>query len=114
MTLDDDSAILMLPPSPPESRLLPRSLARLDLLRRVFAALRLAILPSGPAADRHSLSTTARISSEMWSMCSTSSMYLWNRFRSAGIMTLPLTMRGLLDAAFFSHQRLLSSITRAP
>jgi hypothetical protein len=28
MTLDDDSAILMLPPSPPESRLLPRQLVR--------------------------------------------------------------------------------------
>ena len=45
---------------------------------------------------------------------STSSMYLWSRVRSAGIMTLPPTMRGLLDAAFFSHQRLLSSITRVP
>src|SRR5262247_379141 len=30
----------------------------------------------------------------MWSMCSTSSMYLWRRFRSAGIITLSPTRRG--------------------
>src|SRR5262245_34050251 len=53
-------------------------------------------------------------SPEIWSMCSTPSMYLWSRLGPPGIMTLPPTMRGLLDAAFFSHQRLLSSITRAP
>src|SRR5262249_21374756 len=41
------------------------------------------------ASSGHSLSTTARISSEMWSMRSISSMYLCRRFRSAGIITLP-------------------------
>src|SRR6516162_421139 len=67
------------------------------------------------ATHRAILSHSGRdnVSPEIWSM-STSSMYLWSRFRSAGIMTLPPTMRGLLDAAFFSHQRLLSSITRVP
>ena len=38
------------------------------------------------------VSTTARISSEMWSMCSISSMYLCSRSRSADVMTwLPTT-----------------------
>jgi len=46
------------------------------------------------ASSGHSFSTTARISSEMWSMCSISSRYLWRRRRSAGVMTLPPTTRG--------------------
>ena len=46
------------------------------------------------ASSGHSLSTTARISSEIASTPSISSMYLCNRRRSAGVMTLPPTMRG--------------------
>src|SRR5262245_24493915 len=42
----------------------------------------------------HSLSATARISSEMASTRSISRMYLWSRSRSACSMTLPPTMRG--------------------
>jgi len=68
MTLGDDSAILTLPPSPTESRLLGGLWARLDAAtkleqsisslsnsstsarsRRVFDMLRLAIFPSRPA-----------------------------------------------------------------
>jgi len=36
-----------------------------------------------------------RVSSEMWSLCSISSRYLWRRARSAGSMTLPPIKRGL-------------------
>lgn len=46
------------------------------------------------ASSGHSLSITARISSEMTATFSISSMYLCNRRRSAGVMTLPATMRG--------------------
>src|SRR6266446_5866608 len=46
------------------------------------------------ASSGHSLSTIARISSEMVETFSTSSMYLCSRRRSAGVMTLPPTTRG--------------------
>ena len=42
----------------------------------------------------HSLSTTARISSEMTVTFSMSCMYLCNRRKSAGVITLPPTIRG--------------------
>ena len=42
----------------------------------------------------HSLSTTARISSEMTVTFLMSSMYLCNRRKSAGVITLPPTIRG--------------------
>ena len=53
------------------------------------------------ASSGHSLPTTARISSEMWSMRSVSSMNLCRRFKAAGIMTLSPTVRDLIDAALF-------------
>jgi hypothetical protein len=46
------------------------------------------------ARSGHSLSTTARISSEMTVTFSISSMYLCNRRKSAGVMILPSTTRG--------------------
>jgi len=42
----------------------------------------------------HSLSTTARISSEMTVTFLMSSMYLCNRRKSAGVIALPPTIRG--------------------
>jgi hypothetical protein len=42
----------------------------------------------------HSLSTTVRTSSEMTVTFSMSSMYLCNRRKSAGVITLPPTIRG--------------------
>jgi hypothetical protein len=45
-------------------------------------------------AASHSLSTTARISSEMIVTFSISSMHLCNRHKSAGVMILPSTTRG--------------------
>jgi hypothetical protein len=46
------------------------------------------------ASSGHSLSTTARISSEITVTFSISSMYLCNRRKSAGVMILPSTTRG--------------------
>jgi hypothetical protein len=45
----------------------------------------------------HSLSITARISSEMAETFSISSMYLCRRRRFAGVITLPPTTRGELE-----------------
>ena len=46
------------------------------------------------ASSGHSLSTIARISSEMVETFSTSSMYLCSRRRSAGVMTSPRVVGG--------------------